>query len=117
MRRGGRVRKVHAPTWFAWSNDVTLLPVGDDVIVRRLYRYRSSDRVLALLGIYGPMTVAVLAEHLTQSRAQVNSQLQRLRKRGQVELIERRTYIIGFGPRSGRWKVIHDPSPDGFRII
>lgn len=88
---------------------MTLLPAGDGV---RFYRHRSSDRVLALLGIHGPMTVAVLADHLTQSRAQVHSQLQRLRKRGQVELIERRTYVIGSGPRCGRWKVIHDPAPE-----
>ena len=84
---------------------MTLHPVG---VGDRFYRFRPTDRVLAILGIYGPMTVAVLADHLTQSRAQVNSQLQRLRKRGQVELIERRTYVIGSGPRSGRWKVIPD---------
>jgi len=89
---------------------MTLSPAGDGDPV---YRYRPSDRVLALLGIYGPMTVAVLADHLTQSRAQVNSQLQRLRKRGQVELIEPRTYVIGSGPRCGRWQVIpDDPAPE-----
>jgi biotin operon repressor len=87
---------------------MTLSPLGDGEATQ-FFRYRSTDRMLALLGIYGPMTVAVLADHLTRSRGQVNSQLQRLRKRGQVELIEPRTYVIGPGPRCGRWRVIRDP--------
>ena len=69
------------------------------------YVYRASDRVLAQLSIFGPMTTAELAAALDQHPARINGWLNVLKQRGQVELIDAGLHRTARGHKCGKWRL------------
>lgn len=75
-------------------------------LCRRSHVWRPYDQLLAVLNIYGPMTLAQLADHCGHNRRKVAAWLYHCRRRGFVRLVRHPWYRGPRGHLCGRWTVI-----------